>query len=1071
MAFFNDNDVDMTLPQNLPKFEGKEEDYPVWLAQFSAALLLSKVETPEEKRALLLISLAPSVVRTLIAICNQRRIACEVDFDELLLKLELHYRRKPIQLAEYQRLFGLRQQPGQSPSEFAAQIGQIAGHCNFPIDLARAEAIVFSMGYKDDRIRQQLIMKDHKTMETALEQARQLEAVLRESAGDTRPTNSSELLKIQQFRKAETTASPCYRCGRSNHKSDACRFKDESCRNCGKRGHIAAVCRSTSKQQPLKPQTQQRLQSTTKKQQPNKNHKVSMDFVKIGKMSRWSARRQSADGTIYEAAIRVNGREMRLEFDTGAAATVFSEEDWIRMGKPPLSVTSLPLKDFSGNRLKLKGETIVEVEYKGKSAKLPLIVGQQKDSVIGRKWIRKLEMCNCSLSVARNSMMHQKPGEDEGSQPVHALLEEFAEIFEEGLGHCNRVKAHLELKNDVRPRFIKARMLPYAVHSAVDAELDRLVAQGVLKPVNRAEWAAPIVIASKPGGKIRLCADFSTGLNDALDIDQYPLPRPDDLYQKINGGKVFSKIDLSDAYLQLELDDASKKLVVINTHRGLFQYNRLPFGVASAPAIYQQVMDQMLVGLQGVGAYLDDIIVAGANEAEHDRRLRQVLQRIAEFGFRVKKEKCEWKEPRVKYLGFILDADGLHANPQKTQAVTSMPPPKNLAQLRSFLGMVNYYGKFLPNMSDRLAPLYQLLKKDGNDKPVKYDWSAACQRSFERIIHALSSPLMLTHYRPELPIVLAADASSEGIGAVLSHRLPDGRELPIGYASKTLTPTEARYPQIEREALALIFGIRKFHQFVWGRRFILQTDHQPLVRIFGSKQGLPTTAANRLQNYGIILMSYAFDIEYVNTSKFGKADGLSRLPLDTDHDEDVQPTIKKIDFDLRDTYTQVFADLPIKAEQVRIATAADEILKAVMALHRQGWPERLTSKFKSTGSTVTANMLKPYFRIRNELAIANDCLLWGLRIIIPKSLRKNVLDQLHKTHPGQTTMKRLSRQWFWWPGLDEDIGQTTARCDACKKVLNNTPKAPLQPWPAALRPWQRIHIDFAGLTSTRCGSS
>uniref|UniRef100_A0A914UXR7 RNA-directed DNA polymerase n=1 Tax=Plectus sambesii TaxID=2011161 RepID=A0A914UXR7_9BILA len=219
----------------------------------------------------------------------------------------------------------------------------------------------------------------------------------------------------------------------------------------------------------------------------------------------------------------------------------------------------------------------------------------------------------------------------------------------------------------------------------------------------------------------------------------------------------------------MELDGESKKLVVINTHRGLFQYNRLPFGVSSAPAIFQQVMDKMLAGIQGVGAYLDDVIISGSSEAEHDRRLHQVLQRIADYGFHVRQEKCSWRVTSVEYLGFIFDADGLHTNPKKTAAIMTMPPPKNLSMLRSFLGMVNHYGKFLPSLADRLAPLHKLLKKDASDKHVKFEWSAECQKAFERIKADLASPLMLTHYKPELPIIVAADASNEGIGAVIAH--------------------------------------------------------------------------------------------------------------------------------------------------------------------------------------------------------------------------------------------------------------------------------------------------------------
>uniref|UniRef100_A0A914XAI4 RNA-directed DNA polymerase n=1 Tax=Plectus sambesii TaxID=2011161 RepID=A0A914XAI4_9BILA len=305
-----------------------------------------------------------------------------------------------------------------------------------------------------------------------------------------------------------------------------------------------------------------------------------------------------------------------------------------------------------------------------------------------------------------------------------------------------------------------------------------------------------------------------------------------------------------------------------------------------------------------------------------------------------------------------------------------MLPSKNLNMLRSFLGMVNHYGKFLPSLYDRLAPLHKLLKKDANDKHVKFEWSAECQKAFERIKADLASPLMLTHYKLELPIIVAANASNEGISAVIAHQLPNGRELPIAYASKTLTDTESRYPQIEKEALALMFGIKKFHQYLWGRHFLLQTDHQPLVKIFGSKKGLPMTAANRLQNYAITLMAYSFDIEYVNTLKFGKADGLSRLP--SGEDVEFQPMMKKVDCAIVDIYTETFSTLPVSAANVQAATATDQTFQAVMALHCKGWPDHLLKGFKLVGLNVHVDDLMPFFRIRHQLAIANDCLLWAL---------------------------------------------------------------------------------------------
>jgi hypothetical protein len=411
----------------------------------------------------------------------------------------------------------------------------------------------------------------------------------------------------------------------------------------------------------------------------------------------------------------------------------------------------------------------------------------------------------------------------------------------------------------------------------VEKELDRWVKEGILSPVQHSDVAAPLVIVRKTNKTIRLCGDFSTGLNAALLIDQYPLPKPSDLFTRLNGGQEFTKIDFSEAYLQIEVDDDAKKLLVINTTKGLFSFNRLPFGVASAPAIFQQIMETMLAGIAGVVVYLDDILITGTSRTEHLKALELVLERISEYGFRVRKEKCAFLQTSIEYLGFIVDREGIHSSPKKTEAIVNMPVPQDVPQLRSFLGMVNHYATFLPRMADRLAPLNALLQKE-----VAWNWSKACQSAFLETKKMLNSPLMLTHYNPDLPIVLAADASNYGIGAVIYHRFPDGSEKVIAHASKTLSSAEKNYGQIEKEALALVFGVKKFHQFLYGRQFTLLTDHKPLVSVFGSKKGIPVTTANRLQRWALVLMAYSFNIEYVSTEKFGQADGLSRLPVGSD---------------------------------------------------------------------------------------------------------------------------------------------------------------------------------------------
>ncbi|XP_062558158.1 uncharacterized protein K02A2.6-like [Armigeres subalbatus] len=223
----------------------------------------------------------------------------------------------------------------------------------------------------------------------------------------------------------------------------------------------------------------------------------------------------------------------------------------------------------------------------------------------------------------------------------------------------------------------------------IGVELDRLQSLGIITPVDFSQWAAPIVVVKKPGGKVRIC--YSTGLNAFLEPNHYPLPVPDDIFTKLNGCRYFSVIDLSDAYLQVEVDDDSKQLLTINTHRGLFRFNRLAPGVKSAPGAFQQLMNSMVADLEGVDTFLDDIFVASKTEEEHHKMLNALFQRLQVYGFVLREEKCNILQPEVKYLAHIVDENGLRPDPSKVEAIVKMPPPKDVTTLRSFLGALNFY--------------------------------------------------------------------------------------------------------------------------------------------------------------------------------------------------------------------------------------------------------------------------------------------------------------------------------------------------------------------------------------------
>ena len=271
---------------------------------------------------------------------------------------------------------------------------------------------------------------------------------------------------------------------------------------------------------------------------------------------------------------------------------------------------------------------------------------------------------------------------------------------------------HLTLKEDATPKFCKSRSVPFNRLEAVDNELERLDKLGVITHVDHSEWATPVVVVHKLNGSVRLCGDYKVTVNAQLHIDRHPIPRVEELFAKLPGGQHFTKLDMSDACLQVELDNATKQLLVINAHRGLYRYNRLAFGPAPAPAIFQRLVENLVAGIPYVAAYLDDVIVTGRTKEERLSNLKQVFSALNEHCMQLRIDKCEFLRKQVTYLGHVISAEGLKLSEKRVDAVVNFPKPENVKQLESVIGKLNEYGKFLPSFSTICAPLNRLIRNN-----------------------------------------------------------------------------------------------------------------------------------------------------------------------------------------------------------------------------------------------------------------------------------------------------------------------------------------------------------------------
>ena len=891
------------------------------------------------------------------------------------------------------------QRPGETAEEYITALYGLIDLCEYGAlkdELLRDRIVV---GIADRALSERMQLDSKLTLETAKNQVRQKEAVTEQhrqlqngdAGSKANPIVLSQVAgrarrgqrfqpkpakgvkpSSSQVQSGAKGKQSCKRCGKEHSTAgERCPARGATCFKCKKKGHFGAQCFS-----------KQVSEATTKDS--------DMDSIFLGAVE--------SGQSSWKIELLVHGHPISFKLDTGAEVTAIAEKDYYTLGAIPLKPSTLALYGPAQQSLNVKGQ------FKGK-----LTLGQ-KTSIQTIYVIRGLKTNLLGLPAITSLNLASRIDSTEADLLPADLQRRFPKLFE-GLGTLGG-NYTIKLKDGATPHALfTPRNVPIPLRGKVKEELLRMEQLGVIrKVVDPTPWCAGMVVVPKSSGAVRICVDLKP-LNENVLRETHPMPSVDDTLAQLTGAAVFSKVDANSGFWQIPLAEESQHLTTFITPFGRYCFQKLPFGISSAPELFQGRMSQILSGLEGVICHIDDVLIFGANTEEHDSRLAAVLTRLETVGVTLNKDKCEFHKQQIKFLGHVIDKEGVRPDPNKIAAVLEMTPPTNITQLRRFMGMVNQLGKFSRKCAEISQPLRELLSTKR-----AWLWGPEQENAFLSLKEELTRPTVLSLYDPSLPAKISADASSYGVGAVLLQQT-NGDWKPVAYACRAMSEAEKRYAQIEKEALATTWACERFSNYLLGRHFHVETDHKPLVPLLSSKHldDLPP----RILRFCLRLARYDFSIQHVPGKLLNTADTLSRAP----HSEAVKDTLQ---CEVETFMDAVVASLPATSQRLEVyrqEQTRDPICSQVKKYCVTGWPAK---------STLPA-LLGPYWKVRDSLSIGDGLLLYNSRIVVPHSLKTETLMKIHEGHQGITRCRMRTKSSVWWPGISAQVQEMIQKCRVCAR--------------------------------------
>ena len=576
---------------------------------------------------------------------------------------------------------------------------------------------------------------------------------------------------------------------------------------------------------------------------------------------------------------------------------------------------------------------------------------------------------------------------------------------------------------------------------------------GIIRP-STSNWSFPILLVPKKDGGKRFCVDFRK-LNQVTKRYVYPLPLIDDILAGLGNSKVFTSLDLKSGYWQVPMEEKDKQKTSFVCHKGLFEFNIMPYGVTNGPSFFSELMAHVLQGINGkfAVAYLDDIVIYSPTVEDHILHLTEVFARLRKHGLKMKMSKCNFMQSQMKYLGFVVAAQGIRVDPDKVKVIKEMSPPKDVRGVRGFIGCVSYYRRFCPKFSEIAAPLIRLTKKY-----AKFDWTTECQQAFDRLKQLLVEAPTLAFPDISREYTLYTDASETCIGAVLVQDFGQG-EQPIHYLSHKLSDTKRKWPIVEKEAYAIYYALQKLDHYLHGAKFRIRTDHKPLKYLLMSEM-----KNRKIQMWAIAISSYDCQIEYVKGKDNEQADMLSRLPV-YEGAEETQPTeVCVINSNRIEAKPSSKGSDSLGKEKIEERITP---LNLPDMLEEQRRDPELKKLRDSLGSPVTRDSVKRHYTVVDGLLYytkENEQEEPSLRLLVPEKFKLAVLEQYHDqcAHWGIEKTFGMIRQNYHWVGLYRDVVQYVTQCITCKIRSQKKNKAPLQQMDEPLFPGQKWGLDLCG---------